>query len=57
MNNNNNTIGIIVVGIIAFIAIVVTGKWLLDRKHEHHEHRTTSGDGQPHPLQHHNNLA
>lgn len=37
MNNNNNTIGIIVVGLIAFIAIVVTGKWLLDRKHEHHE--------------------
>jgi hypothetical protein len=40
MNNSNNTIGIIVVGLIAFLAIVVTGKWLLDRHHDHyHEPR------------------
>lgn len=37
MNNNNNTIGIIVVGLVAFLAIVVTGKWLLDKKHDRHD--------------------
>lgn len=31
--NNNNTIGIIVAGLVAFLAIVVTGKWLLDKHH------------------------
>lgn len=36
--NNNNTIGIIVVGLVAFLAIVVTGKWLLDKQHRHHRH-------------------
>ncbi len=34
----DNTIGIIVVGLIAFLAIVVTGKWLLDKKSDHRRH-------------------
>lgn len=31
---NNNTIGVIVVGLLGFLAIIVTGKWLLDSHHE-----------------------
>jgi hypothetical protein len=31
--NNNNSVGIIVVGILGFIAIVIAGKWLLDDNH------------------------
>lgn len=34
----DNTVGIIIVGLLGFLAIVVTGKWLLDKKEQcHHE--------------------
>lgn len=49
MSNNNNTIGIIVVGLIAFLAIVVTGKWLLDRRHDHEHNRIERVENQPQP--------
>jgi hypothetical protein len=44
--NSNNTVGIIVVGLVAFLAIVVTGKWLLD-SHRHHRRRTEIVDVDP----------
>lgn len=37
-NNNNNSLGVIVVGILGFIGIVIVGKWILDKDdcHDHH---------------------
>ena len=34
--NNNNNVAIIVVGLLGFIAIAITGKWLLLDKHDGH---------------------
>jgi hypothetical protein len=33
--NNNNSVAIIVVGLLGFLAIIITGKWLLDKHHDH----------------------
>jgi len=35
--NSNNSIAVIVVGLLGFLAIIITGKWLLDRK-DHCDH-------------------
>jgi hypothetical protein len=34
MSNSTNTVAVIVVGVLGFIAIVICGKWLLERHHE-----------------------
>jgi len=37
---NNNSVGTIVAGILGFIAIIITGKWLLDDNHCKNNHCT-----------------
>lgn len=42
--NNNNSVAVIIVGLLGFMAIAITGKWLLDshddcERHEHHRDR------------------
>lgn len=32
-NNNNNSLGLIIVGVLGFIGIVIVGKWILDKDH------------------------
>lgn len=40
MSNNNNSVSVIVVGLLGFVAIVITGKWLLEKDDEcDHHHR------------------
>lgn len=37
-NNNNNSLGLIIVGVLGFIGIVIVGKWILDDKDCHNGH-------------------
>lgn len=33
--SSNNSVAIVVVGLLGFLAIIITGKWLLDKHHNH----------------------
>jgi hypothetical protein len=46
--SNNNSVAVIVVGLLGFMAIAITGKWILEDKHEHH--RDNCQKEQPQPL-------
>jgi hypothetical protein len=37
-NNNNNSLGLIIVGVLGFIGIIIVGKWILNDKDCHNGH-------------------
>lgn len=46
----DNTAAILVIGLLGFLAIIITGKWLLDRRDNDHRHRPIIVQQQPAPM-------
>ena len=42
--SNNNSVAVIVVGLLGFVAIAITGKWLLDNKNDECDHHENHRD-------------
>jgi len=42
--SNNNSVAVIVVGLLGFMAIAITGKWILDQNNECNHHRQDHRD-------------